>query len=313
MTHRFQRPLAYLCLALSMSLVGVYVALTKPLVAAIPVFLLGWMRFGIAAVAMAGWLKKPKTEAPLDRRTRVLLFFESFLGNFMFSICMLFGVSMTSTVSAGVILAGIPAVAALMSGVFLKERMGLRIWLAVACGAAGMAMLSLAKQPAAGGMTPLDTQRALWGNLLVFGAVVCEAAYIVIGKRLTANISPKRIAAIINLYGLALMTPVGLYVALQFDFAGVHAWSWGLLVFYALAASVGTVWLWMTGLKTVPAGQAGVFSVMLPLTATAIGALFFKEPFSAVQASAFALALLGLLLATVPVRQRSAEQPVAVV
>ena len=57
LTHRFQRPLAFLCLALSMSLVGVYVALSKPLVAAIPVFLLGWMRFGIAAVAMAGWLK----------------------------------------------------------------------------------------------------------------------------------------------------------------------------------------------------------------------------------------------------------------
>lgn len=305
--HRLQRTLAYLCLAMSMTLVGIYVSLSKPLVAAIPVFLLGWMRFGIAAVAMALWLKKPKSEEPLDRRTRILLFFESFLGNFMFSICMLFGVSMTSTVSAGVILAGIPAVSALMSGVFLKERMGLRIWLAVACGAAGMAMLSLAKQPAGASPSAGDAQRALWGNLLVFGSVVCEAAYIVIGKRLTSNISPKRIAAIINLYGFALMTPMGLYVALQFDFAAVHAASWGLLVFYALAASVGTVWLWMTGLQTVPAGQAGVFSVMLPLTAAGIGALFFKEPFTALQASAFAVALLGLLLATLPERERSGQ------
>ncbi|MDH4479438.1 MAG: DMT family transporter [Rhodoferax sp.] len=308
MTHRFQRPLAYLCLAMSMSLVGVYVALSKPLVAAIPVFLLGWMRFGIAAVAMAGWLKKPATEAPLDRRTRILLFFESFLGNFMFSICMLFGVSMTSTVSAGVILAAIPAVSALMSGIFLKERMGLRIWLAVACGVLGMALLSLAKQPASADLNAADADRALWGNLLVFGAVVCEAAYIVIGKRLTANISPKRIAAMINLYGLALMTPAGLYYALQFDFTAVRAESWGLLVFYALAASVGTVWLWMTGMQTIPAAQAGVFSVMLPVTAAAIGALFLKESFSLVQAGAFAVALLGLLLATLPARRRPAAE-----
>ena len=286
-----------------MSLVGVYVALTKPLVAAIPVFLLGWMRFGIAAVAMAGWLKKPASEAPLDRRTRTLLFFESFLGNFLFSICMLFGVSMTSTVSAGVILAAIPAVAALMSGIFLKERMGLRIWLAVACGAAGMVMLSLGKQAPGANLSAADTDRALWGNLLVFGAVVCEAAYIVIGKRLTANISPKRIAAVINLVGFALMTPAGLYYALQFDFAAVQAQSWGLLVFYALAASVGTVWLWMTGLQTIPAAQAGVFSVMLPVTAAAIGALFLHESFSVVQAGAFAVALFGLLLATLPGRR----------
>jgi len=305
LTHRFQRPLAYLCLALSMSLVGVYVSLSKPLVAAIPVFLLAWMRFGIAAVAMAAWLKKPETEAPLDRRTQILLFFESFLGNFLFSICMLFGVSMTSTVSAGVILAGIPAVSALMSGIFLKERMGLRIWLAVACGAIGMAMLSLAKQPEGASADTVEVQRALWGNLLVFGSVVCEAAYIVIGKRLTANIGPKRIAATINLYGFALMTPAGLYLAHDFDFGAVQASSWGLLVFYALAASIGTVWLWMTGLQTVPASQAGVFSVMLPLTATAIGAFFFKEPFSGLQAGAFAVALLGLALATSPGHQQS--------
>jgi len=285
-----------------MTLVGVYVSLGKPLVAAIPVFLLAWMRFGIAAVAMVLWLKKPETEAPLDQRTHILLFLESFLGNFMFSICMLFGVSMTSTVSAGVILAGIPAVSALMSGIFLKERLGLRIWLAVACGAVGMAVLSLAKQPAHAAISPTDAQRALWGNLLVFGSVLCEAAYIVIGKRLTADIGPKRIAAVINLYGFALMTPAGLYLALDFDFASVQASSWGLLVFYALAASVGTVWLWMTGLQTVPAGQAGVFSVMLPLTAAAIGTLYFHEPFSALEAGAFAVALLGLLLATLPER-----------
>lgn len=299
--------LAYGYLALSMALAGSYVALSKPLVAALPVFLLAWLRFGIGGIAMAGWLRKPATEAPLTRHTKLLLFLESFLGNFLFSICMLFGVSMTSTVSAGVILAGIPAVSALMSGIFLKERMGLRIWLAVACGAAGMALLSLAKQPAGTPLSAVDAQRALWGNLLVFGSVVCEAAYIVIGKRLTANISPKRIAAIINLYGFALMTPAGVFFALKFDFAAVHPASWGLLVFYALAASVGTVWLWMTGLQTVPAGQAGVFSVMLPLTAAGIGALFFKEPFTALQASAFAVALLGLLLATLPQGEGSGQ------
>ena len=54
-----RRILAYACLALSMSLVGSYVALTKPLVAALPVFLLAWLRFGIGAVAMLRWIRKP--------------------------------------------------------------------------------------------------------------------------------------------------------------------------------------------------------------------------------------------------------------
>ena len=142
----------------------------------------------------------------------------------------------------------------------------------------------------------------LLGNLLVFGAVLCESAFVVIGKRLSATISPKRIAAIINLNGFALSTPMGLYIAWQFDFTALSLSAWGLLVFYALAASVWMVWLWMTGLKTIPASQAGVFAVMLPLTTALIGILGFGESFSALQALAFALALLSLLLATLPSR-----------
>ena len=106
------RLFAYACLALSMSLVGSYVALSKPLVAAIPVFLLAWLRFGIGGLAMVHWLRKPANEMPMSAHTRGLVFLESFLGNFLFSICMLFGVSMTSAVSAGVIMASIPAVVA---------------------------------------------------------------------------------------------------------------------------------------------------------------------------------------------------------
>ena len=109
--------LAFTCLATSMALVGSYVALSKPLVAVFPVFLLAWLRFGIATVAMAAWLKRPADEQPLRPTTKKLLFLESFLGNFMFSICMLYGVSMTSASSAGVILSAIPAMVA-KCGVF---------------------------------------------------------------------------------------------------------------------------------------------------------------------------------------------------
>src|SRR3954449_5871571 len=109
MSPRAGRLFAYACLALSMSLVGSYVALAKPLAAVIPVLLLAWLRFGIGGLAMLHWLRKPASEAPLTPRTRRLLFLESFLGNFLFSLCMLFGVSLTSAVSAGVIMAAIPA------------------------------------------------------------------------------------------------------------------------------------------------------------------------------------------------------------
>ena len=299
---------AYGFLGLSMALVGSYVALSKPLVAVLPVFLLAWLRFGIGGLAMLHWFKAPVGEPPISAHTHKLLFAESFLGNFLFSICMLFGVSMTSAVSAGVIMAAIPAAVAVLSWLLLKERIGARVWLAVACSATGIGLLALAKQEPSAHAAPAQNadflhNKELWGNLLVFAAVLCEAAYAVIGKKLTGQLSPKRITALINLWGFALMTPLGLYAALHFDFATVGAPSWLLLVFYSLAASVWTVWLWMTGLKTVAAARAGVFTVMLPISAAVVGVVFLGEQLGGVQLLAFGIALAGVLLATVNTRK----------
>lgn len=295
--------LAYGALALSMALVGSYVALSKPLVAAFPVLLLAWLRFGIAALAMPHWLKRPTDEPPMTPRTRGLVFLESFLGNFLFSICMLFGVSMTSAVSAGVIMAAIPAVVALASWLFLRERITLRIALAIGCAAIGIALLAFTP-------THADTPNAAhaarpWlGNLLVFCAVLCEAAYAVIGKSLTGRLGPKRISSLINLWGFALSTPFGIWFALSFDFGAVHAGIWVLLVAYAMAASIWTVWLWMTGLRHVPAAQAAVFTVLLPVSAALVGVLVLRESLSMQQLAAFGMALVGVVLATWPARSR---------
>ena len=287
---------------------GSYVALSKPLVAALPVFLLAWLRFGIGGAAMLHWLKKPISEAPMTSQTKRLLFLESFLGNFLFSICMLFGVSMTGAVTAGVVMATIPAVVALMSWAFLGERIALRTWAAVVCAVVGVTLVSLSKQellaPVSVGLDGnLASKNAVLGTFLLLGAVICEAAYAVIGKKLVGALSPKRITALINLWGFVLVTPLGIWAAWQFDFFSVSTPSWLLLVFYSLAASVWTVWLWMTGLKTIPAGRAGVFTVFLPVSAAAVGVVFLGENLSGLQALAFAVALLGVVLATLPTKQ----------
>jgi drug/metabolite transporter (DMT)-like permease len=218
------------------------------------------------------------------------------LGNFLFSICMLFGVAHTSALAAGVVMAGIPAAVALLSWLFLGERIGPRLLGSIALAAAGIGLLAFARHGTASASAPW------WGYALLVGAVLCEGCYVVIGKRLTAQVTPRRISALINLWGLALVTPLGLWQASRFDFAQVAAGPWALLVFYALAASMVTVWLWMQGLRHVAAPQAGVFMVLLPVSAALVAVLWLGEQFTPTHATAFGLALAGLLLATWPQR-----------
>ncbi len=308
MSERNTPWLAYLCLVSAMSLVGGYVGLSRMLVAVFPVFLLAWLRFMIAAVAMAHWARRGPGEAALTAHDKRLLFWESFLGNFGFSICMLFGVMLTSAVAAGVIMAAIPAAVALLSRVFLKERIAPRVMAGIGCAVAGITALELLSaqvtQTTVSTAAAADSTMMLWlGHALLLGAVFCEASYVVIGKRLTASLSPRRISALINLWGFALVTPFGVWQALGFHFSAVPTRLWLLLVFYALAASMVTVWLWMKGLQHVPAPQAGVFTVMLPISAAAVGVVVLGEPFGPGHAMAFALALTGLVLATWPARE----------
>jgi drug/metabolite transporter (DMT)-like permease len=294
--------LAYFCLAAAMAIVGAYVGFSKVLVIVFPVFLLAWLRFGIAAVAMAHWLPADSGAAPLDGRTKRLLFLESFLGNFLFSICMLFGMRYAGAITAGIVMAAIPAVVALLSRIFLKEPLSVRTLAAIALAIAGVATLAFTRTVDS---TSNANSFSLVGTSLLLGAVFCEASYVVIGKRLTGNVSPKRISAIINLWGLILVTPLGIWQALSFDFTSVEITIWGGLVLYALAASMWTVWLWMTGLKSVPAARAGVFTVFLPVASAFVGVVFLKEQFIMMHVIAFAFAIAAVVLATWPARNES--------
>ena len=277
-----------------MAVVGSYVALAKPLTGVFPIFLLAWMRFGLSALAMIGWARVQPGDQPIGATQQRQLFLQSLFGNFLFSICMLYGVSQTTASASGVILATIPAVVAVLSWVWLRERIGVRVWLAVAIALVGLMALALSRDSGGKGAA----QMTLVGNALIFAAVCCESIYVILSKQLTQGLSPKRISALINLWGLVLMTPLGLWQALDFNFGAVSWASWSLLLFYSLAASMISTWLWMTGVKTVPANRSGVFTVAMPVTATLIGLLAFGETFTASIGFAFACAVLAIALIT---------------
>ncbi len=278
----------YACLGASMALVGSYVALSQSLVLVFGVTVLAWLRFLIGAAAMPHWLRKPPDEPPLTWSVKGLLFIESLLGNVLFSLCMLTGVQFTSAVSAGVILSFIPLAVAFLGWLFLREAVTGRTWMAMALAICGMGLLHWDSARLA------DVRASSWlGNLLILGAVFCEASYAVIGKRLSATLGPRRITSIINLWGWVLMTPLAWGSLMTFEPSSVRLEQWGLLMFYALAASVWTVWLWMTGLQRVPAAQAGVFTALLPVSACLVGWVMGEAP-SALQSVALGLSLLGV-------------------
>jgi drug/metabolite transporter (DMT)-like permease len=296
--------LSSFALAAAMAIVGVYVGFSKALVVIFPVFVLAWLRFGIAGVAMAPWLRRGPQDKPLDAREKRLLFLLSFFGNFLFSICMLSGIERSSALAAGIVMAAIPAAVALLSWWLLEETVAGRTWGGIGCAVAGIGLVAFARDES-GDLA----SGSLLGVALLMGACVCEALYVVIGKKLSGTVSPKRISALINGWGFLLVTPFALWqwFARGFDPRFVPQETWVLLVVYAILASVVTVLLWMKGLQRVPASRAGIFTVFLPISAAIVGWSFLGESFTPLQIVAFGLAIAGVVLATWPGRGRGVE------
>ena len=286
---------AYLYLAAGMSVVGAYVGFSKVIVETVPVFLLATIRFGIAAIALLPWTF-PRGGFAIAWPQRKTFLALSFFGNFLFSIFMLSGVARTSATAAGLIMSMIPAAVAVFSLFMLAERIDGRAAMAIALAVIGVGALTLVRTGSADGA---GASHPLLGNAFIVGAVCCEAIFVVLGKRLTsASVGPMQIAAWMNLIGFTLMLPMGIWQGLHFDFTRVTSTLWILIACYAIGASVLSTWLWLTGLKHVPASQAGVFTAALPISSGLVGIAFLGERPTIVHGIAFVCALAGILLMT---------------
>ncbi|WP_028213590.1 DMT family transporter [Paraburkholderia mimosarum] len=287
-----------LYLVASMLLVGSNVGIGKSIVAFIPVPLFALLRFVIALAVLGPLLRRSRMQH-VKRWEWVNLFLQALFGTFGFTLLMLGGVQHTSAVAAGVITSTIPAVVALFSWLFLRERPGARTLASIALAITGIAVVNLAHL----GESADAGASSLLGNLMVLGAVCCESLYVILSRRLTQTLAPLDICAYTHLFGFLLMLPIGLTGALSFDFASVPAGIWWLALWYGLSASVFSFCLWMMGIRHVPGSIAGVFTAVLPVAAAIYGIAFLGERPTPAHGIALACVVAGIALASLKTKR----------
>jgi drug/metabolite transporter (DMT)-like permease len=219
-----------------------------------------------------------KRELLQHRRVQIceplnMLFLQAFAGNFVFSILLLYGLKLTSAAESGIILGTVPVVIGLISFLLLREPMTWNKGIALFIATVGTgAISSIGTAPSAG-----HAANPLLGNVLVFGAVMGEALWTILGKAVSGKVTPLTIASLTSYFGLVLFSPFAVYQARSFNFATVTPLSWAAVVYYGLG-TVGAYILWYQGVSKVPASTAGVFSGVQPVSAVVLSNLLLKEP-----------------------------------
>ncbi|AEO48391.1 hypothetical protein F11_09625 [Rhodospirillum rubrum F11] len=273
-------------------LVGSSVVASKVVTAAFPPFTATAVRFAIAVGLLIPWMVLSQGwPAWPGRRAVLALGLQALTGCVLFSVLLLEGLRRSGGVEAGLTLGTLPAVVALLAVPLLGERLDRRIGVAVLLAAGAGALLHGGK--GAGGSGWL-------GPVLLFGAVVCEALFTLLGKRAVVHLSPVVTATAVSFASLALSLGPALTEQPLAALSSAPAAAWLGALWLGAPVTVGGFVLFHAGVAGTSGGAAGVASALVPLSAAGLSALLLGEALLPTDLMAGALVLGAILLLALP-------------
>lgn len=298
----------YALLALGMATFGSGTPISKVVTGAFPVFVGSFARMALAAVILVPLMvvtrRRGGSEQGLLPRMPpadwARLAGIAVAGMFLFSVFMLYGMKEVSGAIGGIVMATTPAVTAAGAVVFLGDR--LDRWKAIAIGAAVAGVLVVN----VGGVAGDDSGGSVvLGSALVFGAVCGEAAYTLLGKRLSADLEPISIAAIAAVLAALLFAPLAAIQLADVGWSGIDASEWTALAWWGLGTMALGSLLWYSGVARAPGTTASAFMGVMPVSALLLSYVLLGESFEPIHLVGMVAVLLGI--AAVTQSERAAE------
>lgn len=209
------------------------------------------------------------------------------IGITLFYIFQNLGVQYSTAVNVGLIINLVSVFIAVLSVIYLKERIGALTALGIFVAFLGVSLVSWQK-----GSLELSS-RYLLGDLLTVLAALCGAIYTVWGKRVVARYAPLVVTALAAGFGALFLFPLALAEGLVTS-ASPQAWL-AILALGLGGGALANLW-WWTILETTEASRAGVYLLTIPIVSTLLGILVLHEPFVFQTAIGAALVLGGVAL-----------------
>ena len=280
--------------ALAMVTVGSTVVASKVIAGGLPPFTATALRFAMALPVFLLLLRVTRTPWPRpDRRDIALLLCQAGLGSVGYTVLLILGVRWAPAASAGVVAGTLPAVAALVAVLALRERPGRYLIGSIVLATAGVLAISWPGEGAAGDS---KSPAAMIGNVLVLGAVVCEAMFILLNKRLRVPVRPLALSTLMTAFGFLLSLVPALFE---------RAWERPLpndalagVAYYALVPTVLGFVLWFAGSARLKGAEVALFTALLPVSALVLAAVWLGESITLAQIGGAACVLGAVGLAS---------------
>ena len=292
----------YFALTLAMVFWGLSFVATKIALESLPTFTLVFLRFGLGSclfLALAVQYGLPRFTRKAHGKLLLTAVFEPGL-YFIFETI---GLQHTTAPKAALIIALTPIAVLFFASLFLGERSSPWSLFGTAMSLAGIAVL-VGGDPqfrwALGGH--------LLGDLLIFGAVISAALYMVCARDLGRSHSAREITSMQTLYGSLFYLVPFLLELPEIQWSAVSGRSLGALGYLTVFATFSAFLCYNYGLTKVPASRASVFINGIPVVTALAAWLLLGERLTMLQAVGGLLVLVGVYLANLPGSQTEPQE-----
>jgi len=202
------------------------------------------------------------------------------------------GISLTSSSQAGMMIALIPIVVAVLSSVMLKERVRTIQWVFIILSVSGVACIALQGAQGVGG--------SITGYLLLLGAVLSAALFNIASRRSSESFTPYEITFVMMWTGAVTFTLLGLLSHARAGSLGSYLEVlylpevWGALLYLSILSSVIAFGLVNYSLSKIPASQSAVFANLTTVVSIVAGVVFRGEAFHWVNVLGAVMILAGV-------------------
>ena len=210
------------------------------------------------------------------------------------------GARSTSATNIALIYALSPVFIALVSSLWLRERLGLLQWLGIVLAFTGLVHVVIKGQWAL-----LAQVRLVAGDLWILGATVSWTLYSIFLKRWSSDFSPIARLVLIISGGVLLLVPLTVLEALSGLPMTQTIWGWKTVALVAAAAvmpGAGAYLAYATLQKALGAARASLTLYLGPLYAAVTAFLVLAEPINFYHLVGAGIILPGIYLASRPVR-----------
>jgi len=290
-THHLK---TYIALNSAVIIWGLSFVATKIALESFPTFTLVFARFSIAGIIFLLLMHRKgfPSFAGKDRgKIMLMALFEPGL----YFICETIGLQYTTAPKASLIIAMVPVMVLVFSTFFLNESVSVTGILGIGLSLVGI-MVLVAGDP----KFNWDMGGQLLGDLLIFGAVISAALYMILARDLGKRYPAFDITATQIIYGAVLYAPLFLWEFPDVQWAEISDRSLGALVFLTMLATIAGFLCYNYALTRMTAPRAAVFINGVPIV-TALGAwVLLGEKLTAIQACGGVVVLFAVYLANRP-------------